>query len=207
MRARPGLAFAWLLVFAVLCGSTSLLAAPPSEKPAGKPPMDEKAMMEMYMKAATPGAEHQQLAKMAGNWKLDVTTWQAPGAPPQKSTGTAKYESLLGGRYLQQTVHGEMGGQPYDGIGIEGFDNVTKESWSVWFDSMSTGGMTSRGKCAVGAKTCTFTGHANDPLTGKPTKFREVVAHDSDDKLTFDMYGADPTGKEFHMMRIVYTRQ
>ncbi len=202
-----------IVPLAVVVGLAAILvpavvAASPTAKPAAAPAMDQQAMMELYKKAGTPGPEHEAMAKLVGDWKLDVTSWMAPGAPPEKSTGTAKFELLLGGRYLQQTVHGDMGGQPYDGIGIEGFDNVTKESFSVWFDSMSTGTMLSRGKCPVEAKTCIFTGTVNDPLTGKATKVREVITRNGDNSFTFDMHGPDPkTGKEFHMVQIVYTRQ
>lgn len=183
------------------------LAAQQAAKPAAKPAMDEKAMMEIYMKAATPGPEHQEMAKMAGNWKLEVTSWMAPGAPPEKSAATAVFEPLLGGRYMRQMVKGEMGGMPYEGMGIEGFDNVSKEKFGVWVDSMGTGAMVSRGKCSAGARSCTMTGSMNDPLTGKPSKVREVMTRSSDNSFTFDMYGPDPAGKEFRMMQIVYTRQ
>src|SRR5205807_2748449 len=48
----------------------------------GAPSPEVQAMMEKYQKAATPGPEHQHMAKMAGKWKLAVTSWPAPGAPP-----------------------------------------------------------------------------------------------------------------------------
>ena len=187
--------------------SQAAVAAPQGDKPAAKPTMDEKAMMEMYMKAATPGPEHQDMAKLAGNWTLDVTSWMAPGAPPEKSTGTATFEPMLGGRFMRQAVKGEMGGQPFEGMGIEGFDNVSKERFGMWIDSMGTGSMMSHGKCAVGAKTCTMHATMNDPRTGKPCTVREVLTRTDDNSFTFDMYGPDPSGKVFHMMKILYTRQ
>src|SRR5260370_28895151 len=101
----------------------------------------EKEMMEKYTKAATPGPEHQQMAKMAGKWKLQVVAWMAPGAPPMKSEGTAEVRTILGGRYLEQEVHGSMGDQPFDGRGLEGFDNITKTRFGTWVDSMGTGPM------------------------------------------------------------------
>ena len=196
-----------LFAASLLLLSLGAFAAPQGDKPAAKPAMDEKAVMEVYMKAGTPGPEHQELAKMAGSWKLDVTSWMAPGAPPEKSTGTAKFETIFGGRYLRQEMHGEMGGEPFEGMGIEGFDNVSKERFGTWIDSMSTGSSMARGKCAVGAKTCTLKGTMNDPLTGKPCELREVLTRNDDNSFTFDMYGPDPSGKEFHMMQILYTRK
>ena len=58
---------------------------------------EEQAMMDKYMKAAAPGPEHQQMAKMAGKWKLSVTSWMAPDAPPMKSEATSEYRTILGG--------------------------------------------------------------------------------------------------------------
>jgi serine/threonine protein kinase len=197
----------FLLAAAAFLVSPTVLAAEQAGQPAAKPAMDQTAMMEKYMKAATPGPEHQEMAKLAGTWKLDVTQWLTPGATPEKSTATAEFESILGGRYMQQKVHGEMGGQPFEGMGYEGFDNVSKERFGTWIDNMSTGSMLTHGKCAVGAKTCTLTGSMNDPLTGKLCKVREVITRKGDNSFTFDMYGPDQTGKEFQMMQIVYTRQ
>jgi hypothetical protein len=207
MKTRRFASPAALLFAAALLVPQAVLAAPAAEKPAAKPAMDEKAMMEIYMKAATPGPEHQEMARMAGNWKLEITSWMAPGAPPEKNSATAVFRPLLGGRYMQQDVKGEMGGMAYEGMGLEGFDNVSKERFGIWVDSMSTGTMVSRGKCAAGAKSCTMKGTVNDAMTGKPATVREVLTKTSDNSFTFDMYGPDPAGKEFHMMQIVYTRQ
>lgn len=199
--------FAAMLAVAALA-VYPVVAADAPKASAQKPPMDEKAMMELYMKAATPGPEHQQLAKMAGTWSLEVTSWMAPGAPPEKSTATAEFTMILGGRVMTQKVNGQMMGQPFEGYGLEGYDNTTKENWGLWMDNMGTGTMMSKGKCALGAKSCTMTGSMVDPATGKPTKMREVLTHNSDTSMTFDMYGPDPTnGKEYHMMQIVYTKQ
>src|SRR5438477_13178691 len=110
-----------ILVAAALLLTTAALA---DEAPKMSP--EEQKMMEKYTKAATPGPEHQQMAKMAGKWKLQVTAWMKPGAPPMKSEGTSEYTPILGGRFLQEEVHGNMGDQPFEGRGLMGFDNVTK---------------------------------------------------------------------------------
>src|SRR5260370_8178155 len=121
-------------------------------------------MMEKYTKAATPGPEHQQMAKMAGKWKLQVVAWMAPGAPPMKGYGTAEFRTILGGRYLEQEVHGSMGDQPFEGRGLEGFDNITKTRFGTWVDSMGTGPMVMKGKCAAAPKPRTLNGQTPHPL-------------------------------------------
>jgi len=189
---------------AALLLTAASVAAQAQEK---KPSAAEQAMMEKYMKAATPGPEHQRLAKLAGKWKLEVTSWMAPGAPPQKSEAAAEFKPIFGGRYLQQEVKGNMMDQPFEGMGIEGFDNVTQERFGTWVDNMSTGAMVVRGKCATDAKKCTLKGKVSDAAAGKEVPVSETVTVASDDKFTFEMHGPGPGGKDFKMLEIVYTRQ
>jgi hypothetical protein len=177
-------------------------AAPPQMSPA------EQAMMEKYVKAATPGPEHQKLAKLAGKWKLEVTSWMAPGGPPMKSEATAEFTSILGGRFVQQEVHGDMGGgQPFEGRGVEGYDNVTKEHFGTWVDNMGTGAMVLRGKCSPDAKTCTYKGTMPDAIAGKQVPVSETMTFADDNHFKFEMQGPGPDGKTFKMLEISYTRQ
>jgi hypothetical protein len=186
----------------------SMSALAEEAKPAAKEPSPaEKEMMEKYMKAATPGPEHQQMAKMAGKWKLQVTAWMAPGAPPMKSDGTAEFKPILGGRYLEEEVHGTMGDQPFEGHGVQGFDNVTKTRFATWMDSMSTGPMLMKGKCAAGAKACTMKGKVSDAVAGKEVAVSSTATIKDDNTFTFEMQGPGPDGKPFKTLEIVYTRQ
>jgi hypothetical protein len=167
----------------------------------------EQEMMQKYMQAATPGPEHQKLAKMAGKWKMQVTAWMMPGAPPEKSDGTAEFTPILGGRYIRQEVKGTMGGQPFEGQGTMGFDNVTKERFATWTDSMSTGLLVMRGKCPAEAKKCTTKGQGSDAAAGKMVSFTETTTMTDDDHFTFELRGPGPDGKQYKMLEIKYTRQ
>jgi hypothetical protein len=198
-------AVALLLTAASICPARAQEAAKPSGPPQMSPA--EQAAMEKYMKAATPGPEHQKLAKLAGNWKLQITSWFAPGAPPQKSEGTAEFKTVLGGRYLQQEVKSDMGGQPFEGRGLEGFDNVLNEHFATWTDSMSTGLMVMRGKCATDARKCSMKGKMSEPMAGKEVAFSETTTFTDDDHFTFELHGPGPGGKQFKMLEIQYTRQ
>ena len=197
-----------LAIAAVLLAAAAASAdEPKAQAPALSPA--EQAMMEKYTKAATPGPEHQQLAKLAGKWDLQVTSWMTPGGAPMKSQGTAEFKPILGGRFVQEEVHGDMGGQPFEGMGLEGFDNITKERIGTWVDNMGTGLMTTRGKCAAGAKKCTFKGRMPDAVAGKEVAVTETVTMTDDDHFTFEMYGPGPGpgGKTFKVLEIAYTRQ
>jgi hypothetical protein len=167
----------------------------------------EQAMMQKYMEAATPGPEHQKLAKLAGKWKMQVTAWPMPGAPPEKSEGTAEFKPILGGRYVVQEVKATMAGQPFEGQGTMGFDNVTKERFSTWTDNMSTGLLVMRGKCPADAKKCTTRGQTSDAMAGKMVSFAGTTTMTDDNDFTFELRGPGPDGKQYKMIEIKYTRQ
>ena len=168
---------------------------------------EEKAMMEAYMKAGTPGKQHESLAKTAGKWDLSMKSWMAPGAPPTESKATAERAMVLGGRVLTEKVHGEAMGQPFEGHGMTGYDNVTGKYWSTWNDSMSTGIMTSTGTCDEAARSCSFMGTMVDAISGQSKNLRMVSKWTNDDHEVFEMWEPTPDGKEFKAMEIVYTRK
>ena len=101
--------------------------------------MDQQAMMELWKKLGTPGEPHKQFASLAGNWTTITKEWMEPGKPPTESTGTAEMKTLLDGRFLYQEYNAQMMGQPFSGIGIDGYDNVTKKYVTAWIDTASDG--------------------------------------------------------------------
>lgn len=190
---------------ALLCAP---LAAQDTQHQHQMPPMtpEQQAEMEAYMKAATPGPEHQALAAMAGNYDLKVKGWQAAGSPPEESVGTAVRSTALGGRVMVEEVHGNMMGMPFEGHGMSGFDNVTGKYWSTWTDSMGTGLMVSEGTCDA-QKACTFNGSWNDPVKKGKINARMTTHWTSPTVEVFEMYGPGKDGKEFKMMEITYTKK
>lgn len=46
---------------------------------------------------------------------------------------------VLDGRFPYQEFNGQMMGQPYNGIGMDGYDNITKKYVTAWFDTMRHG--------------------------------------------------------------------
>lgn len=172
------------------------------------PPMtpEQQAMMEAYAKAGTPGAAHAALAKMTGDFKLTVKSWQAPGTEPMVEAGTATRRMILDGRVLVEETKSSMMGQPFTGHGLHGYDNVSGKHWSTWNDSMSTGLMVSEGDCDDKGS-CTFVGSWNDPVTKAKVTARMTTRWTDANTEVFEMYGPGPDGKEFKMMEIVYARQ
>jgi hypothetical protein len=169
-------------------------------------PMDQQAMMELWKKMAMPGEPHKLFATLAGSWTTASKEWMEPGKPPTESTGTAEIKMLLDGRFLYQEYNSQMMGQPFSGIGIDAYDNMTKKYVTAWLDSMGTGIFIMEGTASADGKTITLKGSHPEPGGGKMTH-RAVWKIVDNNNQTFDMYGAHHGGKETKMMEIVYTRK
>ncbi|HEY7412667.1 MAG TPA: DUF1579 domain-containing protein [Vicinamibacteria bacterium] len=185
------------------------VAAVASAQADKKPPemtAEQKAEMELYMKAGAPGPQHKWLASTAGSYDLKVRSWPAPGAPPVEETATVVRTAMFEGRVLVEDLKGSMMGMPFTGHGMRGYDNVSGKFWSTWLDSMSTGIMVSEGSCDDKG-TCTFTGSWNDPVKKGPVTARMTSRWTSPTTELFEMYGPDKSGKEMKMMEITYTKK
>lgn len=162
------------------------------------------AMMEAWGKAMTPGEPHAMLADHAGSWKMTVKMWMEPGGEPQVSEATASREMIMGGRYLKESVQGSAMGQPFEGFGLTGYDNVTGKYWSSWVDNMSTGVMMSEGEMKDGK--VVYHGTYNDAMTGEPTKTKTVWWKQGDDEEHIEMF-SEQGGEWVQTMEIVSVRQ
>ena len=185
--------------------ATLVLAQTGKEQPKMTP--EQQAEMEAYMKAGTPGPQHQALASTAGNYDVKVKTWHEPGGPAMEEPGTVTRSMTLGGRVLVEEFNGSMMGTPFTGHGMMGYDNVTGKHWSTWNDSMSTGIMVTEGKCDATGKNCAFTGSWNDPVKKTLVKSRMTTKWPSATNEIFEMFGPGPDGKEMKMMEITYTKK
>lgn len=168
--------------------------------------MDTQTMMEEYKKLATPGEPHKMMAHMEGSWETRTKSWEDPSQPPKESRGTAEMKMILGGRFLQQDVSGQMMGAPFQGLEITGFDNIKQKFVTIWLDSMGTSIMMLEGTASPDGKTITQTSHVDDPIQG-PMDLRAVTTIIDNNTFGFEMYGKDKTGKESKWMEMVYNRR
>lgn len=164
----------------------------------------------MAMQAAgQPGDMHAHLAKSAGVWQGTVTFWMTPEASPETMACTTTIAPIMGGRWMQASTEGEMAGMgPFSGMGLNGFDNISKKFQAMWIDNMSTGMMSGTGELSKDGKVLTWTMNCNCPITGKPMVMREVDTTTGPDSMKLEMFATWPkTGKEYKSMEIVYTRK
>ena len=191
------------LLFALV--APCVVAQQQGEKPKMTP--EQQAAMEAWMKVATPGEGHKALEPMIGTWNVQSTMWEKPGNPPEKGAGVAEDSWVLGGRFVKEEFQGEFGGMKFQGLGYTGYDNYKKKYVGTWMDTMGTMMMTMIGTVDTSGKVFTATSTIDDIMTGKPMKVREVTRIVDANKHVMEMFGPDPSGKEFKMMELVYTRK
>jgi hypothetical protein len=190
-----------VMVAAVFFASLSV-AAFGQEKP--KDPAAQ-ALEQQWAEFARVGEEHKQLARLAGQWKVEIKSFFPNPEKPEVSEGTATFRRLLEGRYVQQNFQGEVGGQTFRGIGISGYDNAKKKYVGAWIDTMGTGIMNTEGEYDVAKHELVETGVSSTPAGDE--KFKLVSRYLDNDKFTFTMYMLDANGQETKMMEMAYTRQ
>ena len=162
---------------------------------------EQKALMD-YM---TPGPMHEMMAGSVGEWKSINTFWMDPAGEPMVSEGTAKFEMILGGRYLKSTHKGTAMGMPMEGINMQCYDNATKEFTATWIDNMGTGISVSKGIYDEAAKTINFTGTMVDPMSGKELDYRQTIQLLDDNHQVIEMF-MNSNGKEYKSMMVELTR-
>ena len=190
------------LAAALVAAAASPATAQDKSKKSGA---DEKAAMEAWQKAMTPGDGQKKLEPLVGTFDVKVRTWMDPSRPPDDTVGTSINTWVLGDRFVQMKYEGVFLGETFNGIGYTGYDNVSKKYVSTWMDSASTGMMWSTG--SLDGKVLTTKAMVNDPMSGKPTPLDEKLTIVDNDHHTLEMWGKAPDGKTFKMMEIQYSRK
>jgi hypothetical protein len=182
--------------------------AKPASAPAagGAAPAMDPAIMAKMTAFATPGPDHKVLDACVGKWTTHVKIWMDPAAPATESDGTGEGKWIMGGRYLQEDFKGTVMGQPFEGMGITGFDNMKKAYVGTWIDNFGTGIMTSEGTYDAAKKTISCTSQCPDATMTKYVSSRMVSTLIDANTHKLEMFAPDKSGKEYRSMEITYTR-
>ncbi len=199
----------YLVGTAALCAtilvSAGLLA---QDHPHGDMSPEQQAMMKAWMENATPGEQHQQLAKKVGEWQIDGKMWHAPNTEPDLFDGTSHVKAIMDGRFFLEKIDGsEFMGMPFEGRSVFGYDNLTQTYFVYFFDNFNTGVSRYEGTPSGDGKTIHYTVQVPDLLAGKYKTVRAVDTMLSKDKSIFTMYDTTPDGAEFTAMEVVATRK
>jgi len=184
---------------------TKAAKSAPASKAEAKTDPQHDAMMAEMMKFATPGEQHKALELLAGNWKSSSKMWMGPGEP-QVSEGTCERSWIMGGRFLMAKHTGNMGGMPFEGMEILGYDIRTGQYVSTWIDNFGTSvAVSTSGRMDAATKTMTSEMPMFDPMSHAMIPFKNVTKIVDADTNVFTMI-SNRGGKEATEMEITYTR-
>lgn len=129
----------------------------------------EKKMAE----AAQPGPEHAMLASLAGDWIVKTEFTMGPEAMHFEAKMHA--ETILGGRFLVQTLEGAEGPMKMNSMSILGFDRRHGEFTIYGCDTLGTYCVGGQGPWDAATKTMTLYGEDVDPIAGLTQKYDIVI--------------------------------
>ncbi|MFA5059342.1 MAG: DUF1579 domain-containing protein [Candidatus Omnitrophota bacterium] len=168
---------------------------------------EQELMMEKWQQFSTPNENHKNLDFLAGEWTYTMKWWQSADTTPEESTGTTSSRWILGGRFVQSDVKGESMGQPFEGINIIGYNNLSKEYNSIWIDNMSTAVMATTSQYDPATKTFTEQGSVSCPMTGETNRAVRGISKIMDaDHYSYEMFMNGLDGKEYKTMELIYSR-
>jgi hypothetical protein len=195
------------LLAAALFLSTQVVSQEKAQpQPPGQQEMDE--MMAKWKELNAKGPEHERLKNWVGTWNTEMKMWMGPDTEPMVSKGTAVFHLILDGRYVEQKYRCDMMGEPYEGLGIDGYDRIKQKYVSIWMGTDSTGIFMMEGTMDETGKVCTYYGKMDDPMTGQKDKVIKSIAREIDkDTVVFEMYDNIPGVGEFKNMEIKYMRR
>jgi len=134
----------------------------------------------------------------------------SPKGEVHSSKGTSKTSWVTGNRFVQHKASGEPEAsmpQPFEGLGLIGYDNIKKQYTSIWIDNMGTGIMKVAGKYDQAAKILTESGDYSCPMTGGKCTYRSITTFKDADNYTYETYITDENGEEFRSTIITYSRK
>jgi len=153
-----------------------------------------------------PGAAHDVLKTLVGEWNVDVVSWSSPDANPERSSARSSSRWILGYRYVREKYRSLEMGPRYEGLGFLGYDAGARVYSSVWMDSLNTSIATSRGVFNPETATFAMSGEVYDPLLGRMKETRTLIQILSQDSYKITMVDRTSRGKDFKSLELTYNR-
>lgn len=159
--------------------------------------------------AAKADEHHALLAEDVGTWDADCKLYfLGPGSEPMRFAGVETIE-MMGDLWMLQHFEGELGGLPFEGRAMVGWDAEKKKYVGVWADTMTSHMAEMEGTYDPATRTMTTWVDGRDPLTGQATREKHVERHVDDDTRLFEMHAPSPMaeGQLVKVMEVTYRRR
>ncbi|HKF53150.1 MAG TPA: DUF1579 family protein [Candidatus Acidoferrales bacterium] len=162
---------------------------------------------QMGGQAGPNDAEHQSLAKLAGEYDRVIKFVGQTGAMAQPSSGTCTFSVELGGRFIVEKSHDVVFGRPVDGLRIYGYNDKTKEYEMARLYTMSNGITLMKGTSSDGGKTIDYVGEGAGMGAGGAAPLKAKFVQLDADRFTVTMSTTDANGKDMPFQETDYTRK
>ena len=189
---------------AFVLGAACFAALGPTPFPAQDPEVTTESQ---YLDLAKPGPEHERLAALVGEWDTEVLVKMMPGAKPLRTKGTAKSESVLGGRYVAVKTAGHFMGTPHETLSFFGFDRRYKTFTSVNLDNAGTYWVTAKSEGEAGEGEIVMAGSEHDPVFGVDQKYRQILKIADENRFSVAWEMEFPGQDPYVMLETRFTRR
>lgn len=168
----------------------------------------EQDAMKAMREFADPGPSHKVLQDLEGEWKFTSKAWSSADSPASEATGTSKFKTIFGGRYVQHDLKGIAMGAPLEALGLTGFNKLTGKYETNWIDNMSTAMVRGEGSYDAGTKTLKEDGQYSDPANpSKISRYRGEWKFLNKNTVVYTMYGPPVGGgAEIKQMEMTFKR-
>jgi hypothetical protein len=153
-----------------------------------------------------PGPEQAALAKLAGEYATVTRFLAKAGQAGKESKGSARFTSVLDGRFLLEESTGEQFGKQVQARKIYGYNNAAKRYESAWVYTGSTAIMTLHGSSPDGGKTIQWNAtvaQATDSTMDLVVTMKRI----DDDRFTVELISKRSNGAVGSTLETIYTRQ
>lgn len=173
-----------------------------------KTPPSPEALLKALAEAGKPGAEHQKLQPLVGQWTFTMKVWTDPTQPAAELKGTTERKWILDGRFVQEIGRCECAksGKSFETVGLLGYDAAQKK-----FSFAKACGLC--GVLKSGEVTCNSAGTRFECvrdecclLTAQKIKSRDEVLIENNDRIVFNHYKTIGD-RELKVIEIVSIRQ
>jgi hypothetical protein len=162
--------------------------------------------LEEFAALSQPGASHEVLKTLVGEWNVAVISRSSPDANPERSSARSSSGWILGYRYVREKYKGLEMGPRYEGLGFIGYDAGARVYSTVWMDSLNTSIATSKGVFNPETATFAMKGEIYDPLLGRMKETRSLIQIISPDSYKITMVDRTARGEDFIPLELTYNR-
>jgi hypothetical protein len=124
------------LLLALVPACLSLGIAPPPSRGCQDPGRDAR-VVERALQLAKPAAQHELLARLAGEWDVQMRS-RLPNGEWSESRARVDGSLMLGGRYVSLQFRMQLREREVQAVQILGFDTLRQVFTSSWRDELST---------------------------------------------------------------------